>query len=375
MATHTVGDFKLASLAAGFSIGFGILTLCTAISQTMRVKSPLRSAYVYMVWGELIANLGLGIVGWLFLEGDIPTGIPVFFVILFFWVFEIHFLLQIMINRIYVVADNRRLVMRVKWLTAIFITMINIAVFCIFIPAHLDPPVSQTYVTVNHYWDRISKVLICLVDAALNFWFIYIVRQRLVRHHGLAKYAPIIVLIGLMSLKNQLVFIQFHPVTYLVKLNIELQMAHLLAKVARKEVVRAVPGAGPHSHSTNIQLSSSRRQLSHLTKGGVGATRSSDIHCPTTVEAVAKFENRDEDDDVTYLDMLGRDGFGNIHLKTDIQVQSEERVVGASGRDNHDAEVYGRPISRQLSGSDRTLANTSEEDTEPLRNNSPKQVL
>ncbi|KAK2810668.1 hypothetical protein FQN50_002708 [Emmonsiellopsis sp. PD_5] len=298
-----------------------------------------------------------------------------------------------MINRIYVVADNRRLVMRVKWLTAIFITMINIAVFCIFIPSHLDPPVSQTYVIVNQYWDRLSKVLICLVDAALNFWFIYIVRQRLVRHHGLAKYAPIVhfntgllvlsicmdvVLIGLMSLKNQLVFIQFHPVTYLVKLNIELQMAHLLAKVARKEVVRAVPGAGSHSHGTNIQLSSSRRQLSHLSKGGVGGARSSDIHCPTTMEATAKFENRDgDDDDVMYLDMVGRDGLGNIHLKTDIHVQSEERVVGGSGsgRDHRNAEIYGRRLSRQLSGSDRTLANTTEEDTEPLRNSSPKQVL
>ena len=41
-------------------------------------------------------------------------------------------------------------------------------------------------------------------------------------------------LIGLMFLKNQLVYVQFHPVTYMVKLNIELSMAALIAKLARQ---------------------------------------------------------------------------------------------------------------------------------------------
>lgn len=40
-------------------------------------------------------------------------------------------------------------------------------------------------------------------------------------------------LIGLMSLPNQIVFTQFHPVAYLVKLNIEMAMANLITKVAR----------------------------------------------------------------------------------------------------------------------------------------------
>ena len=73
MAT-SVNDFKLASLAAGFTLGFGVLTVWTAIKQTMSVKSPLRSVYIYMVWGEIVANFGIGVVGWLFLEGKIPLG-------------------------------------------------------------------------------------------------------------------------------------------------------------------------------------------------------------------------------------------------------------------------------------------------------------
>lgn len=40
-------------------------------------------------------------------------------------------------------------------------------------------------------------------------------------------------LIGLMSLPNQVVFIQFHPVAYMVKLNIEMSMATLITRLAR----------------------------------------------------------------------------------------------------------------------------------------------
>jgi hypothetical protein len=39
------------------------------------------------------------------------------------------------------------------------------------IPAHMAKPPSQTYVEINKYWDRISKIIICLVDAGLNWYF------------------------------------------------------------------------------------------------------------------------------------------------------------------------------------------------------------
>lgn len=65
------------------------------------------------------------------------------FSLLFFWVFEIQLLMQIIINRIYVVAPDKQLVIRYKWITAGVITCINIAVFNIWIPAHLNPPPNQ----------------------------------------------------------------------------------------------------------------------------------------------------------------------------------------------------------------------------------------
>jgi hypothetical protein len=66
-----VGDFKLASTAAGFTLGFGVLCVWNVIQQTRSVRSPLRSVYIYMVWGEIVANLIIAIIAWLFLDGTL----------------------------------------------------------------------------------------------------------------------------------------------------------------------------------------------------------------------------------------------------------------------------------------------------------------
>jgi len=65
----TVQDYQLAALAAGFTLGFGFLTVWEAVKQTRRNQSPLRSAYIYMIWGEILVNFIIGIIGWLFLNG------------------------------------------------------------------------------------------------------------------------------------------------------------------------------------------------------------------------------------------------------------------------------------------------------------------
>jgi uncharacterized membrane protein len=70
----TVSDYKVASMALGFSLGFGFLTVWEAIKQTKRNRNPLRSAYIYMIWGEIVANAGLGVLGYLFLNGVIQPG-------------------------------------------------------------------------------------------------------------------------------------------------------------------------------------------------------------------------------------------------------------------------------------------------------------
>lgn len=49
-----------------------------------------------------------------------------------------------------------------------------------------------SFVSINTYWDRASKVIILIVDAGLNYYFLRIVKQRLVKYHGLNKYAPLV---------------------------------------------------------------------------------------------------------------------------------------------------------------------------------------
>lgn len=45
---------------------------------------------------------------------------------------------------------------------------------------------------MNRIWDRLSKAFICLVDAGLNYYFLRIVKQRLLNQYGLLKYAPLV---------------------------------------------------------------------------------------------------------------------------------------------------------------------------------------
>jgi hypothetical protein len=50
----------------------------------------------------------------------------------------------------------------------------------------------HSFVHINEYWDRISKVLILIVDAGLNWYFLHVVKKRLLEHYGLMKYKPLI---------------------------------------------------------------------------------------------------------------------------------------------------------------------------------------
>lgn len=50
--------------------------------------------------------------------------------------------------------------------------------------------VSETFIHVNSIWDRIEKVIYLILDLALNIYFLYLVRSRLIAK-GLHKYKPL----------------------------------------------------------------------------------------------------------------------------------------------------------------------------------------
>lgn len=73
----TEHDLIIASLAWGFTIGFGWLTTWTAIKQTTQFyrrhgTRVFRSAYIWMVWLELLVCLIFGVICFLHLLAYIP---------------------------------------------------------------------------------------------------------------------------------------------------------------------------------------------------------------------------------------------------------------------------------------------------------------
>lgn len=125
--------------------------------------------------------------------------------------------MQIIINRISILTVDGNGLRRVKWGVFILLCLINISVVCIWVPASLQ--INEKYIAINNIWDRIQKALICIIDAFLNWYFIYLVRSQLIAN-GLTKYERLfwfnlvmsivsvtldILIVAMMSLPNKLV--------------------------------------------------------------------------------------------------------------------------------------------------------------------------
>lgn len=82
----TQEDLIIASLAWGFTMGFGWLTTCTALRQTAHAYRRHRgrawcSVYIVMIWSEISVCLGFGIICFLYLMGIIPPSFIFYFCI------------------------------------------------------------------------------------------------------------------------------------------------------------------------------------------------------------------------------------------------------------------------------------------------------
>jgi hypothetical protein len=101
------------------------------------------------------------------------------------WALQVQFLLQIIINRIGLLIPNKRKVWRIKWGVALLITLINISVYCIWVPARLQ--ISEEYIRINEIWDRCEKGIYLVVDGILNWYFLRLVSSNLIKA-GITKY-------------------------------------------------------------------------------------------------------------------------------------------------------------------------------------------
>ncbi|KAI8942844.1 hypothetical protein NX059_000884 [Plenodomus lindquistii] len=240
----TKADIIIASVVWGLTLVNVVIAIWLGISQTKGSRSPLRSVYVWMIWLELIVSFCMGLECFLHLMKLIRPSFAFYFTILFFWCIQVQLLLQIIINRIRVIVPDRKRSRNILIGTAVFVTVINISVFNIWIPARLQ--ISHKYHIINEYWDRIEKALYLIYDAGLNYYFLKTVKNNLISN-GLTKYNKLVrfnqqivlvsllmdvMIIAAMSIPNSFVYIQFHPLAYLVKLNIEMTMANLIKRIA-----------------------------------------------------------------------------------------------------------------------------------------------
>ncbi|KAM5372443.1 hypothetical protein ACJZ2D_007481 [Fusarium nematophilum] len=242
-------DMNTASIFWGFSLGVAVFSAGKAGKQSWRSwkRSRRITAYVVMVFAF-------------------------YFCVALFWALQVQFLLQIILNRLGLLMVVPGRATRLKWLVFGIILAINISVFIIWMPARLQ--INDTWVHLNEIWDRCEKVIFALVDGALNGYFIYLVRSRLIEN-GLTKYVPLyrmnlvlifvslsldVALVGLMSLPSSLVYLSFHPVCYLLKLQIEMKMAELITKIVRS--------TGAHGSEDIYYRQSSTGDKSKTARGG-----------------------------------------------------------------------------------------------------------
>ncbi|EKJ72959.1 hypothetical protein FPSE_06855 [Fusarium pseudograminearum CS3096] len=267
-------DMNTASIFWGFSLCAAVFTLAKGTQQSWRAwkRRHRATAYVGMIWVVWLSSMVLGCLAWGFQRQYIAPSFGFYFSVALFWALQVQFLLQIIINRIGLLMVSKARAIRLKWTVFLIILLVNISVFVIWMPARLQ--INDRWIRLNSIWDRCEKVIFAVVDGALNGYFIYLVRSRLIEN-GLTKYIPLyrmnlgliglslsldIVLVGLMSLPSSLVYLSFHPVAYLLKLQIEMKMAELITKIVRSSGTRGSDEG--YYHSSNITNTNQRPMTS-----------------------------------------------------------------------------------------------------------------
>ncbi|KAK8063107.1 hypothetical protein PG997_015204 [Apiospora hydei] len=272
----SVDDLMIISIIWGITIAAGLFTASKAYKQSkaMYRRTGQVSVYTMMIWAEWTSSMTIGVLCWCYIRGYIEPSFWIFFFILTFWTIQIQCICQIIINRIALLALDQKKMQKIRWGVFAILSVVNISVYCIWIPARLQ--ISDQYIFINKIWDRLEKVIFLCVDSSLSIYFVLLIRRNLI-DNGLDKYMPLYrfnlfmvgcsialdcILIASMSIPNDIVYLQFHPLVYMMKLHIEMNIASLIAKVVRATGGGHSDGLGPHKSSS--QGTRSRSQGTEL---------------------------------------------------------------------------------------------------------------
>ncbi|KAM6513713.1 hypothetical protein FALCPG4_016084 [Fusarium falciforme] len=239
----------LAAIYYGLFLGIFVFTFAKGVQQTRAIwkrTHSLHNAYLYLIWTEAWANFIFALVTFLFLNDIIHGSLGFYIVTVVLWAFQTQLLPQIIANRVSLIMTNKRRARNLKWSLVAIIGLVNIAVCYIWTVAHLDSA-TPAQVHLNIVFEKAEKTFFLIIDLALNLYFLYLVRYRLIAD-GLSKYWRLfnfnagmvvistsmdVLLLGFLSLPDPYLYVQFAPLAYIVKLYIELLMANLISKVVR----------------------------------------------------------------------------------------------------------------------------------------------
>jgi hypothetical protein len=101
---------------------------------------------------------------------------------------QVQLLMQIILNQISLLILVKETATKLTWIVFLILLILNFSVFIVWIPARLQ--ISSEWIRLNTYWDRTQKGLFLLIDVALNYYFVYLVKARLIAD-VLDKYIPL----------------------------------------------------------------------------------------------------------------------------------------------------------------------------------------
>jgi hypothetical protein len=145
-------------------------------------------------------------------------------------------------------------------------------------------------------------------------------------------------LICLMSLRNQVVYIQFHPVAYMVKLNIEMSMAALITKIARSSM---------ESQNHEFIIHSSSHNQTAPRSQAIGLRSGVNVHVNAGTDGDATGKQRS---------MSLSTEMGGIHTFKEVEIRVDDLGLDRKGSGNVDVEIgigcqMGEPVGwRESSG-------------------------
>ncbi|KFA81544.1 hypothetical protein S40288_09061 [Stachybotrys chartarum IBT 40288] len=279
-------DMNTASIFWGFSLGVAVFSAGKAGKQTWRSWKRVKrvTAYVFMLWAVFFSSMVLGVLAWGFQRQYIEPSFAFYFNVALWWALQVQFLLQIILNRIGLLIVVPGRATKLKWIVFAIILAVNISVFVIWMPARLQ--ISPFWVRLNEIWDRCEKVIFAIVDGALNFYFIYLVRSRLITN-GLTKYVPL-----------------YRMNLILIFISLSLDMAELITKIVRstgasssEDIYYRKSSTGPKSKS-GAPAGGQKARFSSALSNGNRAFRG---------EQTTKVEVGDHDSDIE-LEVRGAEG-------------------------------------------------------------------